>query len=141
MKICNCPKCPYVYVAHVTGPCELGTVRHGRPWGTIRGTIQYVIMSGYPIRSLGGARALGHGAAPDMHMHSENTVPRPHMPLELGMGIFTRDHNQRACDVGPRHTGVLVVYSGSLPAASVAPGRPIYEFSRLSGPPIGVRMP
>ena len=120
MKICA--KCPYV--AHVTGPCELGTVHHSCPCGII----QYVILLGYPIRPLGRARALGHGAVLVMHMHSENTVSRPHMPLALGMEIFTRDHDQRACDSGPRHTGLLVVHLRSLTAAPVAPGRPIYVF-------------
>ena len=44
MKICA--KCPYV--AHVTGPCELGTVHPSRPCGII----QYVTLLGYPIREL-----------------------------------------------------------------------------------------
>ena len=75
-----CPK--YPYVAHVTqyDPCELGTVNHSRPCGII----QYVILSGCPIQSVGGARALGHGAALDTHLHSENTVPRPHNIKVLG---------------------------------------------------------
>ena len=133
MKICA--KCPYA--AHVTGPCELGTVHHSRPCGII----QYLILLGCPIGPLGRARALRHGAALDMHTHSESTASCPHMPLALGMEIFTRDHDQRACVSGPRHTELLIVHSGSLTAAFVAPGRPIYVFSRSSGPPVGVRMP
>ena len=131
--LCQMP----LYVAHLTGPCELGTVHHSCPCGII----QYVILLGYPIRPLGTARALGHGAVLVMHMHSENTVSRPHIPLALGMEIFTRDHDQRACDSGPRHTGLLVVHLRSLTAAPVAPGRPIYVFSRSSAPPVGVRIP
>ena len=94
-----------------------------------------------PNPTFGRCQGLGHGAMLDMHMHSENTVSHPHMPLALGMEIFTRDHDQHACDSGPRHTGLLVVHLGSLAAVFAAPGRQIYVFPRLSGPPIGVRMP
>ena len=116
-----------LYVAHVTGPCELGTVR------------QYVLLLAYPIRSADSARALGHGSVLETHMHPNDTVSRPHMPLALGME--TRDHDQCACNSAPRHTVVLVVHLGRLAAAPVATGRPIYVLSRLSGPPIGVQMP
>ena len=71
----TCPKFPYV--AHVTGPCELGTVHHSCPCGiilTVRNTVR-VLHKGArtPIRSVDNLMAL-------------TICPTCHTPISVASG-------------------------------------------------------